>query len=238
MSDLADLARDLDFQILLRERARWTSLIWRKRAPGWRAPLAEHAALSSARIVRVVNAFDQTPLVPSRGRYAVISISVEGLPMDVDILDLQVLVGGARANALSVSEPDTRGQQQVVAQLPSMEQTGLVPVELHWFGERLTSEPAYVRVVPPGPIVPRIVGVLGGASRVAGITVCIEDLTRPDELSALLDGVAVWGLETQVVDAQCYDVRLSLPEEIASGVHEVQLVAGRRRLEPFAVEIS
>ena len=238
LSDLADLARDLDFQILLLESTRWTSLIWRKRAPGWRLPLAGHAALSSSKIIRIANAYDQSPLVPSRGRYAVISISVEGLPMDVDVLDLEVLAGGARANAISVSEPDARGLQQVVAQLPAMEQTGLVPVELQWFGERLTAEPAYVRVVPPGPIVPRIVGVSGGASRVAGITVSIEDLTRPDELTALLDGVAVWGLETQAVDAQCYDVRLFLPEDLAAGVHEIQLIAGRRKLEPFTIEIS
>lgn len=108
-------------------------------------------------IVRIFNDWDHTPAVPCRGRYASISIAVEALPMDMDILDLEIRIGGVRANAVSISEPDKQGLQQILAPLPALEQTGLIPVDLHWFGERLTFEPAHVHIVPPGPVVPRIV---------------------------------------------------------------------------------
>ena len=237
--DLTDLARDLDFQVCVLDVAASLSIIWRKRAPGWRVNLTDHAALASARIVRIVNAWDHSPVVPNRGRYATLSILVDGLPTDVDLLDLEILIGGVRATASSISQPDARGQQQVVAQF-SLEQTGLVPVELHWFGQHLTSEPTYVRVIPAGPIVPRIVSVASGASRVSGITISIDELARPDELTATIDGEPIWGVETVCVDssAQHYSVLLRIADEVEPGVHEIQLIAGRRKLAPISIEIQ
>jgi hypothetical protein len=241
MGELAELARDHDFQIHAIEgagsKAMW--LLWRKRAPGWRLNLADQAALASARIVRVRNSWDNGPVVPSHGRYAAITITVAGLPMDMDVLDLEVLAGGVRATATSIGDADARGEQEIHAILPNLEQTGLLPVELRWFGERLTAEPAYVRVIPPGPIVPRIVRITGGASRTAGITISIEELARPDEFSASIEGMPVWGLDALCTDpaAQSYDVRFQVPDEIPAGVHEVRIMVGRRKMAPIAIEV-
>ena len=242
IGELGEFARDLDFQILVLEgghSSQWTKIVWRKRAAGWRTGLADHAAFAGSHIVRMVSTWDKTPVVASRGRYSAVSIEVEGLPIDMDLLDLEITTGGVRASAVSISEPDAKGLQKVVAQLPSLEQTGLIPVDLHWFGERLTSEPSYLRVVPPGPVAPRIVEVKQGVSRLACVTVSIEELARPDELTASVDGSPIWGMETRLVDApaQIYEVRLFIPEEVPAGTHQVQLNAGRRKLAPFTVEL-
>ena len=240
--DLTELSRDLNFQILAVEgvgsKNMW--MLLRKRAPGWRLNLSDHAALASAHIVRVTNSWDNGPVVPSRGRYSSITISIDGLPIDMDLFDLEVFIGGIRAQVTFISEPDARGLQQVRAMLPSLEQTGLIPVELRWFGERLTPDLAYVRVIPPGPIVPRIARIAGGATRLAGITVTIEELARPDEFAALINGVPVWGVEIFCTDpsTQTYDVRFQLPDEISAGTHEIEMTAGRHRLPPVAVEID
>lgn len=241
IGELVELARELDFQILLIEgvRSQRMSILCRKRAPGWRLNLSDYAALASVRVTEIVNAWDRQPVVASRGRYSSIAIGVKGLPIDVDLLDLEILTGGVRATAVSISEPDARGHQQIRAILPSLEQTGLIPLELRWFGEPLTSEPTYIRVIPPGPIVPRITRVSAGATRLAGITILIEELTRPDELSVTIDGVGVWGLEALCVDpqTQSYEVRSQIPDEVDAGVHELRLTAGRRKLPPVSIEI-
>ena len=107
-------------------------------------------------------------------------------------------------------------------------------------GERLTGESSWVRVIPPGPIVPRIASIANGSARLAGIAVSIEGLARPGDLTALLDGATIGGFETRCVDASLltYEVRLHIPEEMKAGVHEIQLMAGRRTLAPFVVEIE
>lgn len=241
VGELEELARDLDFQILTidRTRPRSTSILWRKRQPGWRVDLPEHATLASAQIRRIANAWDNGPVVPGRGRYASISIQVEGLPADIDLLDLSVIIGGSRATAMSIGERDARGCQEIHALLPSLEQTGLVPVELRWFSERLTTSPAHLRVIPPGPSVPRIVSVVTGL-RAAGMTVTVEELARPGEFVAEINGQTVWADEAICVDtaAQRYDVRFHLPEDLPAGRHEIRLKAGRRALAPVSVEIE
>ncbi|HEY3742240.1 MAG TPA: hypothetical protein VGL53_20455 [Bryobacteraceae bacterium] len=241
VGELEEMARDLDFQILTidRTRPRSTSILWRKRQPGWRIDLPEHATLASAEIRRIANAWDNGPVVPGRGRYASISIQVEGLPGDIDLLDLAVLIGGFRATAMSIGELDARGWQEIHALLPNLEQTGLIPVELQWFGERLTTSPAHLRVIPPGPSVPRIVNVATGM-RAAGITVTVEELARPGEFVAEINGQTVWADEAICVDtaAQRYDVRFHLPEDLPAGRHEIRLKAGRRALPLVSVDIE
>jgi hypothetical protein len=240
--ELQEMARDLDFQILtidgVRSKSMW--ILWRKRAPGWRFELPDHAMLASVTIRRIANAWDNEPIVPGRGRYASIAIQVEGLPVDMDLLDLEILVGGARATATSIGELTSGGLQDIHALLPSFEQTGLVPVELRWFGERLTPAPSHLRIIPPGPSVPHIVEIAAGATRMAGITVSIEELSRPGEFSATINGQTLWASDAVCTDpvAQRYDVRFQLPEELPSGVYEMRLMAGRRKLAPVSIEIE
>ena len=233
--ELTELARDLDFQILTLDAvtSRSTHILWRKRPAGWRLPLADHAALAAARITKVSNNTDHSPVVPSRGRYTTIAIAVNALPLDLDLADLAIRIGGLSAVTLSIAH------NRILARLPNLEVTGLVPIELRWFGESLTSDDGYIRVIPPGPIVPRIVSIITGETRLAGVTFEIEQVARPDELSASLDGTPLWGLDARCVDLndQLYEIRLPVPEEVAAGRHEIQFQAGRRKLAPVTVEI-
>jgi len=245
--ELREMARDLDFQVLVIEGK---SILWRKRAPGWRLDLAEHAAMAAAMIRRLANAWDDGPVVPGRGRYAAMAMWVEGLPSDVDLFDLEVLIGGARGTVTQIGEIDARGWQEVHVTLPYLEQTGLVPVELRWLGERLTRQLAHLRVIPPGPSVPRVIAMSAGgmtadaermaAQRSDGLTITIEELARPDELTASVNGQTVWMNDSLCTDpvAQCYEVRFRLPEDLAPGVHQILLHAGRRLLAPVTIEIE
>jgi len=213
---------------------------WRKREPEWRTNLADLAQGSSARIRRLTNAFGTEPVVPSRGRYAAVSVWVENLAPEADLLDLEILIGGARAHTSAISPPFAgSGLQRMDARFPDLEQTGLIMVELNWFGRRL-GEPATLRVIPPGPIVPQVVGVSGSASRLNGITVSLEELARVDEFSATIDDRAVWGIEAVCTDpdALSYDINFQLPDDTSAGVHKVQLSVGRRKLPPLSVELA
>ena len=58
------------------------------------------------------------------------------------------------------------GLQQVNVILPELEATGLLPVEIRWLGRRI-SPPATLRVIPPGPSVPRIRMITDGVNLVA-----------------------------------------------------------------------
>ena len=236
--ELTDLARDLDFQVLAHEAitSRWVTIVWRKRVPGWRALLQDQAFQTTARVTSIGNAWDQTPVVPSRGRFAAISITVEALPVDADLFDLEIRIAGIRATAVSISTKDRDGQQHIIAQLPGLDQTGLIPVDVRWFGHCLGDQ-SHVRVVPPGPLVPRIASV---APHPSEITVSIEELGRPDELTGTLDGTPLWGLETHSTNSttQAYDVRVPIPNGTAPGIHEIQLRAGHRKLAPFIVELG
>ena len=55
------------------------------------------------------------------------------------------------------------GLQQVNVMLPELEATGLLPVEIQWLG-RTISPPATLRVIPPGPSVPRICSITDGVN--------------------------------------------------------------------------
>ena len=56
---------------------------------------------------------------------------------------------------------------QLNAAVPAGCRTGLVPVEVFWLGRPLTAT-AWMRVVPPGPAVPRLCAVRDGDNLLSG----------------------------------------------------------------------
>ena len=245
--ELMEFATEHDLQVLALEgvgtQYMWAS--WRKQPKGW-----SHQQDSSKkpditlRIRRITNASSSEPVAPSRGRWASISIWVENLPPDAGLEHLRVTVGSSFGTITYIG-PETVGTQQLNVILPELEETGLLPVEVHWLGHRI-SPPAVLRVIPPGPSVPSVASVSDAINLVAGkrietrmIKVTLEEISRPHEIEASIDGYPVSDLEFFCVDPrpQKFEVNLRLPEQIGVGPHQLELRMGRRKLAPIAIEV-
>jgi SAM-dependent methyltransferase len=245
--ELMEFARANDFQVLALEgvgtQYMWTS--WKKRPRGWSAAQESREPKDELRIRRITNAGSSEPVAPSRGRWASISIWVENLPPDAGLQHLRVTVGDSFGTITYIGPPDNIGLQQINVILPQLEETGLLPVEVQWCGKRI-SPPAVLRVIPPGPSVPRVASVSDGVNLVAGkrietrmIKVVLEEISRSDELEASVDGHRVSDLEFFCTDPrpQKFELNIRLPDEIGIGPHHLELRMGRRKLAPIAIDV-
>jgi SAM-dependent methyltransferase len=246
-SEVMEFARNNDFQVLALEgvgtQYMWTS--WRKRPQGWSDRQEAPASDAKLLIRRITNAGSSEPVAPSRGRWASISIWVEHLPPEAGLHHLRVTVGSSFGTITYIGPPDNAGLQQLNVILPELEETGLLPVEVQWFGQCI-SPPAVLRVIPPGPSVPSVASVSDGVNLVAGkrietrmVKVTLEEISRPDEIEAYVDGHPVADIEFFCVDPrpQKFEVNLRLPEEIGIGPHQLELRMGRRKLAPITIEV-
>ncbi len=246
-NELMEFARDNDFQVLALEgvgtQYMWTS--WRKQPRGWSFAQEDRVPDTKLRIRRITNAGSSEPVAPSRGRWASISIWVENLPPAAGLHQLRVTVGSSFGTITYIGPPDNIGLQQLNVILPELEETGLLPVEVQWFGQCI-SPPAVLRVIPPGPSVPTVVSVNDGVNLVAGkrietrmVKVTLEEISRPHEIEASIDGHHVSDLEFFCVDPrpQKFEVNLRLPEQIGIGPHQLELRMGRRKLAPISIEV-
>jgi SAM-dependent methyltransferase len=195
--EILEFTQDSGFQVLALEGAStqymWTT--WRKR-PLW----GSQSCRLPVPIRRITNASSSEPVAPCRGRFASISLWVENLPEDAGLHDLRVLIGGSRGTVEHIGPPNRDGFQQVSVALPPMDATGLLPVELLWRDKRI-SPPATLRVIPPGPLVPRLESVCDAVNLVAVdrietrlVKMTLEEISRPEEIRASIDGLAVEAL--------------------------------------------
>jgi hypothetical protein len=222
----------------------WTT--WRKHTAGWNAEqLRRTFPVFPSRIRRITNANSSEPLAPSRGRFASISVWVENLPPDAALNHLRVMIGDALGSVIYVGPADSVGLQQLTVILPELEATGLLPVELRWL-DGLIAPPSTLRVIPPGPSVPRVRSVTDGVNLVAGtrietriVKMTLEDIARPWEIEASVNGQPAVGLEYFCVDPrpQVFEVNFHLPEDLAPGDYPLQVRIGRRKLAPIALNV-
>jgi len=247
-SEILEFARTNDFQVLALEgvstQYMWTT--WRKQPRGWFASLEDRDVDATVKIRRITNANSSEPVAPSRGRFASISIWVENLPADAGLHHLQVTVGSSFGTVCYIGPPDRAGLQQINVILPELEATGLLPVEVLWLGKKI-SPPATLRVIPPGPSVPRVRMITDGVNLVAdhrietrNIKMVLEEIQRPDEVEVFVDGLRVSDLEYFCTDPrpQRFEMNCRLPEEIAPGTRHLELHIGRRKLPPIAIEVT
>jgi hypothetical protein len=232
-TDVLEFAGAHDLQVLALEGG-WTT--WSKRAPGWSESLA--APPANAAIVRIVNAFSNEPVAPCRGRFASIAIHARGVPPDAGLQHLRVTVGNSFGTVASLGDAGRGGVRVIHADLPELEATGLLPVQLLWLEQPLCA-PASLRVIPPGPSVPRLLAV----SRRPGtrvVTMTAEEIARPHDLQVTVGAYAVADLEYTCTDPrpQRYEIRFHLPEEIGPGLHHVHTSIGRRKLPAVPIEVS
>lgn len=246
--ELLEFARSNDFQVLALEGAgtqyMWTT--WRKQPQGWMAAQENRQVDATVAIRRITNANSSEPVAPSRGRFASISIWLENLPPDAGLHHLQVTVGSSLGHVCYIGPPDHAGLQQINVILPELEATGLLPVEILWLGRRI-SPPATLRVIPPGPSVPRIRMITDGVNLVADhrietrhIKLVLEEIQRPHEIEVLIDGLPVTDLEYFCTDPrpQRFEVNCRLPESIQPGTRHLELHIGRRKLPPVEIEVT
>jgi ubiquinone/menaquinone biosynthesis C-methylase UbiE len=241
--ELLEFAQAHDFQVLALEGVSTPSLwtTWRKHAAGW-SPSAAMVEASSEEhpvvIRRITNASSFEPVAPSRGRFASIALRVENLPPDTGLSHLRVTIGNSLGAVTSIGPVERAGWQQIRVDLPELEATGLLPVQLFWLDEPL-SAPATLRVIPPGPLIPRVVSApLSAENRMVKLT--IEEVARPYELEISLGGRPIEDIEKVCTDprAQRYEVTFRLPEEPGPGLHHIRVGIGRRKLEPVAIQVS
>ena len=241
--ELLEFAQSRDFQVLALEgvstQSMWTT--WRKQPAGWFAGLEEQmAALGDTlpvKIHKITNAFSFEPVAPSRGRFAVISVRVENLPVDADLNHLRVTIGNSQGTVVSIGPVIRNGWQRIRIDLPQLEATGLLPVQFFWLNRPL-SEPATLRVIPPGPSIPRIVA---APRRVENrkVALTLEEIARPFDIEVWMGGHPVEDVEKICTDPrpQRYQLNFRLPEEIGPGLHHIKLNIGRRKLPPVPVEV-
>ncbi len=245
--ELIAFTREYDFQMLSLDGAgtqyMWTT--WRKHTPGWRAALRAADRPAASKIRRITHAETTEPLAPARGRYAAISIWIHHLPIDADLFDLEVLVSGQAARLTYIGPPDNSGLQQVNAVLPQLESTGLLPVEVRWFGQAIAPV-AFLRVIPPGPQVPRIISATDGVNLSAGtrietgtFKVVMEEVEDPASFNGDLDGQPVVGIESFCTDPlpRRFEFNFHVPAGMAPGPRALNMTLGRRRFPPVHVEV-
>lgn len=246
-SEILEFTQLNDFQVLALEgvstQYMWTT--WRKRPAGWQTAQEDREVEASVRIRRITNANSSEPVAPCRGRFASISIWVENLPEDAGLHHLRALIGDSFGTIAYIGPPDSAGLQQVNVILPELEATGLLPVELQWLGRTITP-PATLRVIPPGPTVPRIRSISDGVNLVAGtrietrsVKITMEEIARPFEIEASVGGHAVADLEFFCTDPrpQQFEINFHLPEGIGPGEHSLEVRIGKRKLAPVMLQV-
>jgi len=238
--EILDFTRDYDLQVLALEGAAtpslWTS--WKKQPHGWQVAQQERTFTEMpSRIRRIHNSQSTEPGAPCRGCFASVAVGIENLPPEAGLHHLRVLVGDSLGTVTHIGPVRKDGLQLVTVQLPELEATGLLPVELRWMDTPL-APPATLRVIPPGPSIPRICFVAPVESRSVRMT--LEEVAQPHEIQATVGKYPAMDLEFLCLDPriQRFEVKFGLPEEIAAGAHELQVRIGRRKLAPVTVDVG
>jgi SAM-dependent methyltransferase len=246
--EVREFSRQIDFPLLALEKI-WTQYMW----VSWRKPRQAASAgvegtrpRCAASLVKIGNALTGEAVAPSAGIMAAISIWGRNLPEDADLETLTVRVEGQVCRLSYIGPPEPDGVSYVNAILPEGLRTGLVPVEVWWRGERLFA-PGWVRIMPPGPLVPRVIAVNDGINLLLGdriltrtVKVTMLEVAHADQVRAAVDGQEVGPIDRFCTDvlSQRWEFNFSLPENIAAGPHEVQIALGRRSFAPVPIEVG
>ena len=241
--EIAGFAREHHFQLLALEGAStqymWTTM--RKQPAGWRPRFFTRIP----EIRRITNAYSSEPVVPSRGRFACVSLWLEGLPDDCDLNNLEAIFGDARGVPFYIGPPEIAGLQQFNIALPQPIRTGLLPLEVLWVGKALIR--TTVRAVAPGPAVPRLISITDGINLLSGprifsriVKVTLEEICQPEELRASIEGVPCENVDFFCTDPvpPRYEINLTIPAVIRPGAHELYLELGSRRFAPIPIEVA
>ena len=103
-----------------------------------------------------------------------------------------------------------------------------------------------MRVIPPGPSVPRVESVTDGTNLLSDrriesgtVKVQLEEIAAPESFEARVDGHYVRAAEMFCTDPrnQRYDVSFLLPAETDAGLHFLEMNLGARTLARIPIEV-
>jgi len=247
--EVRQFAREQDMQLLVVEQI-WTQYMWitcRKRPAGWTASLAGRPKTLRASVIRrISNALTGEAVAPVRGPLAALSLWVERLPDEADLNHITVTADGRACRLIYIGEPDKGGIAQVNVALPEGLRTGMVPVEIVWLGQP-AAEPAWVRIMPAGPAVPRVTTVADGINLLSGtrivtgsVKVTMHEVADAAQFGATIDGLNVLDIESFCADpiSQRYEFNFRLPARVAAGPHQVLVTLGKRKFAPLDIEVA
>jgi SAM-dependent methyltransferase len=245
--EMAEFASAHDLQLLSVQGVD-TQYMWvtmRKQPAGWFGALAAAPPRAEARVLRIVNCQSGEPLLPAAGRFACMSLRIEGLPADCDLNQINIEIEGREAAPMHIGAQERDGTVRVDALLPPGMRTGLVPVDLFWFGEPL-GEQAWARIIPPGPFVPRLTAVNDGVDLLSGakiasriVKLSFEEINDPDQLAIKVGGEPATRLDIFCTDPirMRFEINFNLPDAIKPGPHTVESRLGSRAFPPAAIEV-
>jgi SAM-dependent methyltransferase len=248
--ELAAFAAKHGLQLLAIDRFD-TQYLWltaKKRPPRVTPPQTED---SKATIVRVTDTFTADAVVAQAGRYASASVWVLNLPDAADLNRLRVEIDGQPAAPCFIGSYTPRNPTQVNVYLPPGVRTGMVPVRLTLDGQPI-SDTATMRVIPPGPLVPRLVAVSDAVNLLSEtsieshvVKVEIEEVNLPPEqiataMDARLDGRPVERIEVHCLDplTRLFSFDMHLPEDVPAGLHHLTLRLGKRDFAPTPIHVT
>ena len=171
---------------------------------------------------------------------------MEKLPTDCDLNHLQVTIDGKPGMPCYLGPPQWDGVSALNVLLPAGTRTGMLRVEVSWLGQPLAPA-AWLRVIPQGPVVPRICSVTDGinllsASRVesGAVKLVLEDIAATDGFEITVDGFPVREIEWLATDSftQRYELNFRLPDGLAPGRHQILLRNGARVLPSIDIEVA
>lgn len=247
--EITQFAREQDLQLLVVEQI-WTQYMWitcRKRPAGWsQARIRPDRPPCLSRLRNISNALTGESVAPASGPLAALSLWIEDFPEECDLNNTKVTADGLVCRLSYIGEPEHDGVSQVNVALPQGLRTGMVPVEITWLGQPICM-PGWVRIMPPGPSVPRMstitdgINLLSGTRIVTGsVKVTMLEVTHPEQFHATVDGNDVLDTESFCADpvSQRYEFNFRLPDRIRKGHHEVTVSMGKRVFPPLAIEVA
>jgi SAM-dependent methyltransferase len=241
--EIRTFTRENGFQLLNLEGVEtpYMRTTWRKKP----VPATVQPGLVPS-ILRVTNGRSYEPVTTNRGRHAAVLLWVGNLPEEAELNNIDVRIDGASGLPFYVSAPLFDGIHQINVWMPPGARTGLLPVELRMNGS-LLCPPTVARVVPAGPVVPRIVSVTDSVNLVANnrctsgvLKVQMEEVDQPESVTAGLGGRPMERLNITCIDRRAprYEFDLEVPPGMAKGLHNLEVRVGHRRMPLISLETA
>ena len=202
----------------------------------WRKPPA-------CRIRSIVSAFSGENAVPPASMLSCVAIWIENLPPGCELNSLAAFIDGIPGRGSYIGQ--SYGLSQFNVFLPEGIRTGLLPVRIEWHGRSLCPD-GFVRVIPAGPVVPKLISVCDGVDLISyqriysgTVKVTIEEVHSIADLAIAIDGTPPAHLEVFQTDplSQRYEVNFHLPPETGAGGHVLDIRLGNRMLATMGIEV-
>jgi len=240
-AEIAAFVQSSGFHLLALEQV-WTQYMWIT----LRKPPAEAAPPSgSPRLRNISNAMTGEAVTPASGPMAALALWFQRLPASCHLLNTDVTADGRPCRLTHIGPPAADDVSQINAVLPEKLRSGLVLVEAFHDGKPLGAGD-WVRIVPAGPMVPRITNICDGVNLLSGnrifsrtVKVTMEEVPAGAAFRATVDSTPAAAPEAFCADpvAQRWEFNFQIPDQIPPGPHRVAISLGRRAFPRVPIEV-